>query len=59
MSGRRIVVIGGGFGGVAAAWTALSLLGSEHSVTLVDRLRRTYMCGSLPLLIVGERGPQR
>jgi sulfide:quinone oxidoreductase len=55
MSGRRIVVIGGGFGGVAAARTARSLLGSEHTVTLVDRLRRTYMCGSFPLLIVGER----
>jgi sulfide:quinone oxidoreductase len=55
MSGRRIVVIGGGFGGAAAARTARSLLGIEHSVALVDRQRRTYLCGSFPLLIVGER----
>ena len=55
MAGRKILVIGGGFGGVAAARTARSLLGRQHSVTLVDRQRRTYLCGSFPLLIVGER----
>ena len=26
-----------------------------HEVTLVDREQRTYLCGALPLLIVGER----
>lgn len=55
MPGKNIVVIGGGFGGAAAALTARSLLGREHEVTLIDRNRRTHLCGSFPLLIVGER----
>ena len=55
MTGRKIVVLGGGFGGTAAARTARAALGFEHEVTLVDRNRRTYLCGSFPLLIVGER----
>ena len=49
------MVIGGGFGGVAAAITARSLLDLQHEVTLLDRNRRTYLCGSFPLLIVRER----
>ena len=53
MPGKRIVVLGGGFGGAAAARTLRSLLEAEHTVTLVDRQRRTYLCGSLPSLIVG------
>ena len=55
MAGKRIVVVGGGFGGVAAARTARALLDRDHEVTLVDRMKRTYLCGSFPLLIVGER----
>ena len=55
MASQRIVVIGGGFGGVAAARTARALLERDHEVTLVDRNRRTHLCGSFPLLIVGER----
>jgi sulfide:quinone oxidoreductase len=55
MPGKNIVVIGGGFGGAAAAQTAGALLGRDHQVTLVDRSRRGYLCGSFPLLIVGER----
>jgi sulfide:quinone oxidoreductase len=55
MAGQRIVVLGGGFGGAAAARTLRKLLDASHSVTLIDRRRRTYLCGSLPWLIVGER----
>ena len=55
MTGRKVVVIGGGFGGVAAARTARAMLGLEHEVLLLDRNRRTYLCGSFPQLIVGER----
>jgi sulfide:quinone oxidoreductase len=55
MPGKKIVIIGGGFGGAAAARAARALLGREHEVTLVDRSRRAYLCGSFPLLIVGER----
>ena len=44
---------------MAAARTLRPLLDAEHTVTLVDRQRRTYLCGSLPWLIVGERQPQK
>ena len=55
MTGQRIVIVGGGFGGVASARTARALLDRDHDVTLVDRRSRTHLCGSFPLLIVGER----
>ena len=55
MADQRILVLGGGFGGVAATRTARSLLDRNHDVTLVDRNRRTFLCGSFPMLIVGER----
>ena len=59
MAGQNIVVIGGGFGGVAAARTTRALLDRQHKVTLLDRAKRTYLCGSFPLLIVGERAAAR
>ena len=55
MAGKRIVVLGGGFGGVAAARTLRGLLPAEHSVTLIDRNRVARLCGMNPLLVVGER----
>ncbi|MBI4306690.1 MAG: NAD(P)/FAD-dependent oxidoreductase [Chloroflexi bacterium] len=55
MPGKKVVVLGGGFGGARAAITARRLLSPEHEVTLIDRSRRTYICGSMPLLIVGEK----
>ena len=36
MSGRTLV-LGGGFGGIAAAVELRRLLGDDHEVTLVDR----------------------
>lgn len=55
MTGQRIAVLGGGFGGAATARVLRKLLDTSHSVMLIDRRRRTYLCGSLPWLIVGER----
>lgn len=55
MASKKIVVLGGGFGGVAAAREVRALLPSEHSVTLIDKDRVTRLCGMNPLLIVGER----
>ncbi len=55
MADKRILIIGGGFGGVAAALAARRRLGRQHRVTLVDRSARTHLCGSYPLLMVGER----
>ncbi len=59
MPGKKIVVIGAGFGGAAAARTARGLLSRDHQVTLIDRSRQAYLCGSFPLLIVGERQSAR
>lgn len=49
------MIIGGGFGGVAAARAARASLDRVHEVFLLDRNRKTYLCGSFPMLIVGER----
>lgn len=59
MTAKRVVVVGGGFGGAAAARVARELLDSRHEVVLIDRSRRTYLCGGFPLLIVGERESQK
>lgn len=59
MSGKSTVILGGGFGGVAAARHLRKVLPGEHTVTLIDRQRRTYLCGSMPWLVVGERDAER
>ncbi len=59
MSGKKILIIGGGFGGVAAAIAAREKLDLSHQITLIDRNKRTYICGSFPSLIVGEREPDK
>ncbi|MBI2964742.1 MAG: NAD(P)/FAD-dependent oxidoreductase [Chloroflexi bacterium] len=55
MPGKKVLVLGGGFGGVRAAITARSLLPAGHDVTLIDRQARTHIGASLPLLVVGEK----
>ncbi|MGA3407125.1 MAG: FAD/NAD(P)-binding oxidoreductase, partial [Candidatus Bathyarchaeia archaeon] len=41
--GKHILILGGGFGGLAAADTLRRGLGSEHKVTLVDRQQLFFM----------------
>jgi sulfide:quinone oxidoreductase len=50
----NVVILGGGFGGVAAA---VSLAGTQrpHSVTLVDRHETNYLAGDNPFVVVGAR----
>ncbi len=55
MPGKKVLVLGGGFGGAKAAITSRALLPPDHEVTLIDRNRRTFICGGFPMLIVGER----
>ena len=55
MAGKKVLVLGGGFGGVQAAISARAALDSTHEVTIIDRNRVTHLCGMNPLLIVGER----
>lgn len=55
MTSATVLVLGGGFGGAAAALEAHRLLGPQHQVTLIDRSHLAYLCGANPLLMVGER----
>ena len=55
MVGSKVLVLGGGFGGVQAAITARAALDSRHEVTIIDQHRITHLCGMNPLLIVGEQ----
>jgi sulfide:quinone oxidoreductase len=55
MAGKRVLVLGGGFGGVQAAISARAALDSTHEITIVDKNRMPHLCGMNPLLIVGER----
>ena len=41
--GKRILILGGGFGGLAAADTLRRGLGAEHKVTLIDKQRLFFM----------------
>ncbi len=54
---QRVVVLGGGFGGAAAALAARAGLGSEHSVVIVDRDPDNHLCGANPLIVVGREDP--
>jgi sulfide:quinone oxidoreductase len=71
--GRRIVILGGGFGGITAALSLRQALGPEHTITLVDRrgefmmgLRMLWMLvgratrqeGTRPLQVLADRGVQ-
>ena len=55
---RRIVILGGGSGGLVAATRLGRSLGGDHEVTLVDRrAEHVYMPGFL-FLMVGQRRPE-
>ena len=51
---KRVVILGGGFGGAAAA-VALSQVRSEHTITLIDRHETNYLAGDNPFIAVGQR----
>lgn len=51
---NKIVILGGGFGGVAAAVAIRSTHG-PHSVVLIDRHETGYLAGDNPFIAVGTR----
>ena len=59
MPGKNVVILGGGFGGATAAITLRKLLDTEHSVTIVDRVSRTYLGASMARLAIGDREPAK
>ena len=55
---RRIVVLGGGSGGLAAATQLARTLGDRHEVILVDRRSDHVFMPAFLFLMVGERQPR-
>jgi sulfide:quinone oxidoreductase len=55
MAGKRILVLGGGFGGITAARELRRGLSPEHAITLVDR-RGTFVMGLRKLWVLVGRG---
>lgn len=55
---QRIVVLGGGSGGIVAATKLGRRLGREHDVTLIDRRADHVYMPSFLFLMVGERRPE-
>ncbi len=54
----RIVVLGGSFGGLTAAFELKRLLGKNADVTVVSGDDRFVFLPSLPWLIMGWRKPE-
>ncbi len=52
-----MLVLGGGFGGAAAALATRAALGDDHAVTLVDRQPANHLCGANPLIMIGRQDP--
>ncbi|HET6781618.1 MAG TPA: FAD/NAD(P)-binding oxidoreductase [bacterium] len=55
MAGAKLVILGGGFGGITAALALRKALDGNHAITLVDR-RPTFMMGLRKLWVLAGRG---
>ena len=55
MSGKRVVVLGGGLGGIAAAGHLRRLLPREHEVVVVEKNETFSLCMANLWLMTGER----
>jgi sulfide:quinone oxidoreductase len=58
MSGKKIVILGGGFGGITAARELRGALPSEHQITLIDQSGR-FMMGLRKLWMLVGRGTRQ
>src|SRR5262250_1893038 len=54
---KRIVILGGGCGGVVAATQLGRKLGADHDVILIDRRADHIFMPAFLLLMVGDRQP--
>jgi len=54
----RVLILGGGFGGLACAHELRSLLDDSHTITIVDREEGFRMGLSLPWIVQGRRTPE-
>jgi len=55
MSAKTVVILGGGFGGIAAANTLRRLLPIEHEIVLVDESPRFHVGAGKTWIMLGER----
>ncbi len=55
---QRVVVLGGGSGGIVAATRLGRALGADHEVTLVDRRAEHIYMPAFLFLMVGQRRPE-
>lgn len=51
----RTLILGGGFGGLAAANTLRRLLPAEHGITVIDESARFHVGAGKPWVMLGER----
>jgi len=57
--GKQLVIVGGGFAGIEAAFTLRELLGSAVRITLIDRSPYHYFIPSIHEIISGKVEPQQ
>ncbi len=55
MAGKTVVILGGGWGGLAAAHHLRSLLAPEHRIVVVERNATFTLCVSYLWLMTGDR----
>jgi sulfide:quinone oxidoreductase len=55
MSGETTVILGGGFGGIAAANTLRRLAPKDHAIVVVDRAPRFHVGAGKTWIMLGER----
>jgi sulfide:quinone oxidoreductase len=59
MAGKRILVLGGGVGGLVASNSLKNNLGSRAAVTLIERKKEFQFPPSYPWLMLGMRKPEQ
>lgn len=59
MTGKTILILGGGMGGIAAANELRKLLPSEHRIVLVEKAGQHAFAPSFLWLMSGDRKPQQ
>jgi len=59
MNEKKVVIIGGSFAGLSAAYELEKLLGKEHQITLINQSKDFVFIPSLPWVAVNYRRPDK